>query len=164
MDTLYQPFLYLLQTPCYYGVGVSYDFLVFLTIFFLEVFLAVLLVGVEMPFASLDFNLEALLGWIRCTLAALSRAEKTACKLAGVFCNLAFLIKVLSWSFRFLLRRVLTRSFLIFLMADLMIGIYVGNVNIVSSLAQSVSVQFELWLKIFLSCSLPNRPPFFPAP
>lgn len=90
-----------------------YYFLVFLATFFL---------GGLIPFDNLDFNLAALLGWIKCTLAALSKAEKTAFKFVAVFSRRAFLIKAFKAISRFLFRAVLSLSFLTFLMADLMSG------------------------------------------
>lgn len=74
------------------------------------------------PFDNLDFNLAALFGWISLTLAALSKAEKTACKSLAPFEALAFLIKDFKFNSRFLFRAVLTLSFLTFLIADLIIG------------------------------------------
>jgi len=79
---------------------------------------------VATPLLNLDFSLEALLGWISLTLAALSRAEKTACKSLADFEILTFLIKDFKPIARFLFRAVLTLSFLTFLIADLMIGIW----------------------------------------
>jgi len=73
-------------------------------------------------FDNLDFNLAALLGWIRWTLAALSKAEKAACKSLAVLLTLAFLTKDFKAISRFLLRDDLTLSFLTFLIADRMIG------------------------------------------
>jgi len=70
-----------------------------------------------------DFNLEALLGWIKWTLTALSKAEKAACKSFASFVPLTFLIADFSETSLFLLRAVLTLSFLTFLIALLMIGI-----------------------------------------
>ncbi len=71
---------------------------------------------------SLDFSLAALLGWISLTLAALSKAEYTACKVRADLVVRAFLIKAFKLSFLFLLRTVLTLSFLTFLIADLITG------------------------------------------
>lgn len=88
-----------------YGVGVSY-----------------LLEDGFTPFESLDFNRADLLGWIRCTLAALSRAEKASVKSLAALLVLAFLTKDFKVISRFLLRAVLILSFLTFFMADLMIG------------------------------------------
>lgn len=59
---------------------------------------------------------------MRCTLAALSKAEKADCKLLAVLDTLAFLIKDFKISSLFLLRAVLTLSFLTFLIAERMIG------------------------------------------
>lgn len=47
------------------------------------------------PFESLDLSRAALLGWISLTLAALSKAEKTACRSLAVLVVLTFLIRVL---------------------------------------------------------------------
>lgn len=77
------------------------------------------------PLLNLDFNLEALLGWISLTLAALSRAEKTARKSLADFETLTFFIKDFKPISRFLFRAVLTLSFLTFLIADFIIGMLV---------------------------------------
>ena len=78
-----------------------------------------------MPFDNLDFNLAALFGWIKWTLAALSSAEKAACKFLGVLETLAFLIADFKAVSRFLFRAVLVLSFLTFLMAERITGIYI---------------------------------------
>ena len=78
--------------------------------------------GVEMPLDNLDFNLEAFLGWINLTLAALSKAEKTACKFLADLVVLAFLIKESSLDSLCLFLAALILSFLTFLIADRMIG------------------------------------------
>lgn len=75
-----------------------------------------------MPFDNLDFNLEALFLWIRFTLVALSKAEKTACKSFVALLVLTFLIADFKASSRFLLRAVRVLSFRTFLIADRMIG------------------------------------------
>lgn len=86
--------------------------------------------GCEINLDNLDFNRADLLGWIRWTLAALSKAEKAACRSLAVLLALAFLTKDFKASSRFLLRAVLTLSFLTFFMADLIIGIsYFGMVS-----------------------------------
>lgn len=74
------------------------------------------------PLARRDFKREALFGWIRLVLVALSSAEETALKLASVFSTLAFLIKDLRLSFLTLFLAVLILSFLNFLIALLMSG------------------------------------------
>lgn len=74
------------------------------------------------PFDNLDFKRADLLGWIKWTLAALSRAEKAACKFLALLSFLAFLTKAFKEISRFLLRAVLTLSFLTFLIAERMIG------------------------------------------
>ncbi len=74
------------------------------------------------PFDNLDFKRAALLGWIRWTLAALSRAEKAAVKSLAVLLALTFLTNDFRAISRFLLRVVLTLSFLTFLIAERMIG------------------------------------------
>lgn len=74
------------------------------------------------PLDNLDLSLAAFLGWIRWTLAALSRAEKTACKSLAALVVLTFLIKDFKAFSRFLLRAVLILSFLTFLIAERMIG------------------------------------------
>ena len=76
------------------------------------------------PLASRDFNLEALFLWIKFTLTALSKAEKALLSAAGVLSFLAFLTKVFKTAPRFSLRAVLFLSFLTFLIADLMIGMF----------------------------------------
>jgi len=96
-------------------VGASY--------FFESFFKIGLLVESEpTPFDSLDFNLAALLGWIKCTLAALSKAEKAAVKSLADLLILAFLTKDFKVVSRFLLRAVLSLSLRTFFIADLMIG------------------------------------------
>lgn len=77
--------------------------------------------GVD-PLDNLDFKRAALLGWIRCTLAALSKAEKAACISLAALDALAFFTKDFKTVSRFLLRAVLSLSFLTFLIADLIIG------------------------------------------
>lgn len=62
------------------------------------------------------------MGWINFTLAALSRAENAACKSLVFFETLAILTKDFKTKPLFLLRAVLTLSFLTFLIADFMIG------------------------------------------
>ncbi len=100
----------------------------FLTIFFLADFfdLAALLLlaieGCEINLDNLDLSRADLFGWMSFTFAALSRAEKTACKFLGELSLLAFLIKVFRALPRDLFRAVLTRSFLIFFMAERNIG------------------------------------------
>lgn len=78
----------------------------------------------EIPLESLDLSLEALLGWIKLTLAALSNAEKASDKFSGDFSRLAFFTKVLRLLSRFLLRALRTLSFRIFLIADLIKGMF----------------------------------------
>jgi len=73
---------------------------------------------------NLDFNREALLGWIRWTLAALSKAEKAACRFLSDLFILAFFTNDLRAASLLSLRIVLTLSFRTFLIADLMIGIF----------------------------------------
>lgn len=77
---------------------------------------------VATPFDKRDFSLAALLGWIRWTLAALSKAEKAARRSLAVLLALAFLTRDFKAISRFLLRAVLALSFLTFFMADRMIG------------------------------------------
>lgn len=74
---------------------------------------------------SLDLSLEALFLWIKFTLAALSKAEKTFCKAEGDFWIRAFLTKFLSSSFFFKFLLVRTLSLCIFFMAEATIGILV---------------------------------------
>ena len=85
--------------------------------------MVIIVVEVAVPLESLDFNLLALFLWIKLVLAALSRAEKTADKFLADLAALAFFIKALKVSSRFLLRAVLNLSFLTFFIADLIIGI-----------------------------------------
>ena len=91
------------------------------------------------PLDSLDFNLEALFLWIKLTLTALSSAEKTILRFSSDFSFLVFLIKDFKFNSRFLLRVVLTLSFLTFLIADLSNGILIfvpGYGNIAASFTQ----------------------------
>lgn len=74
-------------------------------------------------FDSLDLRRAALLGWINLTLAALSKAEKAACRFFALVVVLAFLIRDLRIFARFLLRAVLVLSLRTFLIADRIIGI-----------------------------------------
>ncbi len=75
-----------------------------------------------MLFDKRDLSLAALFGWINFTLAALSKAENTACKSFAVFPVRAFLTSDFKLSSLLLLRAVLVLSFRTFLIADLMIG------------------------------------------
>lgn len=77
----------------------------------------------ETLFDNLDLSLAALLGCINLTLAALSRAEKVACKSLADLETLAFFIKDFKLNSLFLLRAVLNLSFLTFLIAERIIGI-----------------------------------------
>lgn len=72
--------------------------------------------------ANLDLSLAALLGWIRWTLAALSKALKVALKFFGFGFLRLDLINFFKASSRFLFRAVRILSFRIFLIADLMSG------------------------------------------
>lgn len=76
----------------------------------------------EISLDNLDFNLADLFGWINLTLAALSKAENTACKSLSDLVVRLFLIRDFKILSRLLLRAVLTLSFLTFFIADLMIG------------------------------------------
>lgn len=62
--------------------------------------------------------------WINFTLAALSSAENAAVRFLATGLFLVFLIIVFTFDARFLLRIVLTLSFLTFFMALLIIGIF----------------------------------------
>lgn len=94
--------------------------------YFLTAFFAGLLTGEDfIPLDNLDLSRAALLGWIKWTLAALSKAEKAAVKSLAALEALAFLIKDFKVVSRFLLRAVLPLSFRTFLIADLMIGMCV---------------------------------------
>ena len=106
-----------------YGVGVSYlledGFTPFESLDFnLAALLSLAKEGCEINLDNLDFNRADLLGWIRCTLAALSRAEKASVKSLAALLTLTFLTKDFKVISRFLLRAVLTLSFRTFLMAD----------------------------------------------
>lgn len=91
---------------------------------------------------NLDFSLADLFGWINLTLAALSKAENTACKsLADLLVRL-FLIRDFKAPFRLLLRAVLTLSFLTFLIADLIIGMG-ANINMLSGFVQALMLKLK---------------------
>lgn len=90
---------------------------------------------------SRDFKREALLWWIRLTLAALSKAEKAACKFLATGFLRVVLINFFKTTSRFRFRAVLILSFLTFFNADFMMGM-VGMVTQTIALMQEILLQF----------------------